>query len=72
MTFEGPTATTWGKALAALRDKVSGMANWALEDTSANGDAESIADGEWFVISAPNGECFRIETLANAYDGAIL
>ncbi|MBO4248866.1 hypothetical protein IL252_13660 [Halomicrobium sp. IBSBa] len=57
--------------MAALRDKVSGMANWSLEDTSATGDAESIADGEWFVISTPNGECFRIETLANNYDGAI-
>jgi len=60
MTYDSDINTTWGGFMADLRDKVSSMTNWGLTDTSANGDAAELANGEWFVLSMPTGENVRI------------
>jgi len=59
MTFDSNISTTWGGALADLRDKVSGMANWTLKKDSSGGATE-LTDGDWFVLTTPTGEDYRI------------
>lgn len=63
MTFDSNVSTTFAGVIADIRDKVSGMANWGVADTSANGGQSPLPIGEWFVLSTPTGENIRI-----AYD----
>jgi len=60
MTFDNAVASTWGEALADLRDKVAGMNNWSIEDDSSGG-ANSLSRGDWFVLSTPTGEDIRVQ-----------
>lgn len=60
MTFDGPISTTWGGALADLRDKVGGMASWSIDDTSANGAATPLTSNEWWVWGTATGEDARV------------
>lgn len=64
MTFDAAVSATWGTALAELRDKVSGMANWSLTDDPSGGAAE-LATGDSFVLrtSTPS-EDIRFEVTA--------
>ncbi|ACV46611.1 hypothetical protein [Halomicrobium mukohataei] len=59
MTFDGPIATTWGKALAALRDKVTSMTGYSVVDTSSGGGDASVPTNDWFVIATPFNEYIR-------------
>lgn len=52
MTFDSGVQATWGEALAQVRDKVSGMANWAINDDSSAG-ASQLAKGDYFVLTSP-------------------
>lgn len=61
MTFDAAVSTDWGTAVAAIRDNVSGMANWSLADTSANGDQTPVPMGEWFVLQTPTGEYIKLD-----------
>lgn len=58
MTFDSAVATDYGTALADLRDKVGGMANWSIKDDSSGG-ALTLAAGDFFVLTAPSGEDIR-------------
>ncbi|WBE14023.1 structural protein PB1 [Saline Natrinema sp. J7-1 virus 1] len=64
MTYEHGIDSTYGEALADLRDKVGGMTNWSIVDDPGGGGT-SLGDqgggqSEFFVLQAPNGEQVRI------------
>ena len=59
MTFDSGISTTYGGALADLRDKVSGMTNWGLTEDAAS---TPVVGGEHFVLSTPTGEYIKIAT----------
>jgi len=70
MTFDSAVNTTFGEMLADLRDKVAGVTNYSLKDTSAGGGDASVALGEWFVITNPWGEDIRFRFRdTNGYPG---
>lgn len=60
MTFDANVSTTWGSAIADIRDKVGGMTNWSIKDDSSGG-ATSLAQGDYFVLTNAEGEDIRIE-----------
>jgi len=59
MTFDSGISTTYGGALADLRDKVSSMANWGITEDAAS---TPMVGGEYFVLSTPTGEHIKIAT----------
>jgi len=51
MTFDAQIQADFGTALADLRDKVSGMANWTTKDDTSGG-AASLAAGDHVVLTS--------------------
>jgi len=54
MTYDGPINTTYGEALAQLRDKIGGMASWTTAYDSTGGNA-SLTGGDTMAFSMANG-----------------
>lgn len=62
MTVDNNITTTWGGALADLRDKLAAMTNWSIKDTSADGNQSPLPKDEWYVLSmAASDDDIRIE-----------
>lgn len=51
MSFDAAVDSTYGGMLADLRDEVSGMTNWSLNEDSSGG-ASSLSKGEYFVLTS--------------------
>lgn len=62
MALDANVSTTWGGALATMRDTVGGMTNWSVKDTSANGGQTPMPDDEWFVLNTDLSEDIRVLT----------
>jgi len=61
MTFDGPVNTTYGEAVAQIRDKIASMANWSIKDSNYATDSTAFSSSNDFVVfTAPNGEDVRI------------
>jgi len=59
MTFDASLNTTYGEALAQMRDKITGLTNWSLNDESSAGTV-SFGPDDWFVATTPEGSDIRI------------
>jgi hypothetical protein len=61
MTFDGPINTTYGEAVAQIRDKISGMADWSAKDENYETDDTAFSgSNDYFVLTTPEGSDVRI------------
>ena len=61
MTFDGPINSTYGEAVAQIRDKISSMANWSVADEQYANDSTSLSHGDYVVFTTPEGSDVRLE-----------
>lgn len=84
MTFDAAVATTWGGALADLRDKVGGMTNWSIEvdktekyDSTGDDNLDawrsgtSVEKNGRFVLGMPTGESVEFEYATDQGNGGL-
>ncbi|ELY63576.1 hypothetical protein [Natrinema versiforme] len=61
MTFDGPINTTYGEAMAQIRDKISSMADWSVKDEQYNTDNTAFtSNNDYFVFTTPEGSDVRL------------
>lgn len=61
MTFDASINSTYGEALAQIRDKISSMANWSVKDSSYATDSTAFtSSGDYFVLTTPEGSDVRL------------
>ena len=70
MTFDAAVSASWGTVIADLRDNVSGVAGWTVNEDSSGGAAE-FSLGDYVVFTSPdpgsgNTEDIRIGLAANS------
>jgi hypothetical protein len=66
MTHDAAQTTTWGGALAALRDKVAGLTGWSIAYDYSGSTADPVASGEGWAWQTPTGEYIEISLGGNA------
>jgi hypothetical protein len=52
MTFDAAQSADWGTAIADLRDNVSGLTGWSVNEDSTGGAAQ-LTPGDYFVLTTP-------------------
>lgn len=67
MSFDGPFNTTYGEALAQIRDKISGLSNWSIKDESYSNDDTAFTTGDYVVFTTPEGSDVKLETTSESH-----
>jgi hypothetical protein len=61
MTFDASINTTYGEAMAQIRDKISSMANWSVKDSNYSTDSTAFTSGgDYYVLTTPEGSDVKI------------